>query len=119
MADVDEDALASLTDLIGDTLDAYAEDRGQPRVDDEAVADLTDAILNQWMLIPHVPVDDASKAQRRSMAAESIYQRQADGYHAVMHECIEPPMWNRTESGREDTEPLTADEVAWMRGELS
>lgn len=52
MDGTEEDALATLTDLVGDTLDAYAEQYGQARIDDEAVAELTDAILLQWTLVP-------------------------------------------------------------------
>jgi hypothetical protein len=47
--------------------------------------------------------------------AESIWQRHADGWRAVMHEIIEPPCWNR--SSPDATEPLTAEQVAWLKGE--
>lgn len=46
--------------------------------------------------------------------AESIWQRHADGWHAVMHEIIEPPCWNRAGYA---TEPLTPEQVAWLKGE--
>lgn len=88
------------------------------RIGDDITAldEANDAVVALLSRSAAEPPEDL-EAQRRAAVAESIYQRYADGYHPVWHEVIEPPTWNSHVPGRDDTEPMTPEQVAWLRGE--
>lgn len=81
---------------------------------DMATDDSVRTLLAHPDLLADLAIEAGGLEQgRRAAVAESIYQRRAEGWHAVMHEIIERPCWNR----EGDTEPLTPEQVAWLRGE--
>lgn len=120
------DAVRALFDAVQETVEQIAPSSGAdptPLSEGDAATlilwtyqVLRDDVVADSGRTPDEPGDDPIELRRRAEVAESIYQRHADGWRAVVHEIVEPPCWNR--SNPDDTEPMTADQVAWLKGQL-